>query len=66
MDAMIPRDQAVDMTAALLVLVLFLVLAVAGPVFGADSRRSRGWTDGEVNGEADAPLWSDGGARITR
>lgn len=62
MDAMIPRDQAVVMTAALLVLVLFLVLAVAGPVFGADSRRSRGWTDGE----ADAPLWSDGGARITR
>lgn len=62
MDAMISADQAEGMTAALILLVLFLLLAVAGPVFGADSRRSRGWSDGE----ADAPLWSDEGAHVTR
>ena len=46
------------MTAALILLALFLLLAVVGPLFGADSRRSRGWADGEP----DAPLWSDPGA----
>lgn len=63
MDAVISSDQAEGMTAALILLALFLLLAVAGPAFGADSRRSRGWSDGE----ADAPLWSgDGGAHLTR
>ncbi len=62
MDAMIFSDQAEVMTAALILLVLFLLLAVAGPTLGADSRRSRGWTDGQ----ADAPLWSDDGAPVTR
>lgn len=62
MDAMVFPDQAEVMTAALILLVLFLLLAVAGPVFGADSRRSRGWSDGQ----ADAPLWSDDGAPVAR
>lgn len=57
MDARFFPDHAEPMTAALILLVLFLLLAVAGPVFGADSRRSRGWADGEP----DAPLWSDTG-----
>jgi hypothetical protein len=43
------------MTAALILLVLFLLLAVVGPMFGADSRRSRGWADSEP----DSPLWTD-------
>lgn len=55
MDAVVLPDQSWSMTAALILLVLFLLLALAGPVFGADSRRSRGWADGEP----DSPLWSD-------
>ena len=50
------------MTATLIVLVLFLLLAVVGPVFGADSRRSGGWADSEP----DAPLWSDAGVAHLR
>lgn len=50
------------MTAALILLVLFLLLAVVGPLFGADSRRSDGWADSEP----DAPLWSDASAAHLR
>ncbi len=55
MDVMIFRDQSWFMTAALILPALLLLLAVVGPAFGADSRRSHGWTDSEP----DAPLWSD-------
>lgn len=55
MDVMVFPDESWFMTAALILLVLFLLLAVAGPLFGADSRRSGGWSDGD----ADSPLWSD-------
>jgi hypothetical protein len=55
MDVMVLSDHAWSMTAALILLVLFLLLAVVGPVLGADSRRSRGWSAGEP----DSPLWSD-------
>jgi hypothetical protein len=57
MDARISSDHSWFMTTALIVLALFLLLAVAGPRFGADSRRPHGW----AAGEPDAPLWSDPG-----
>jgi hypothetical protein len=47
---------------ALLVLAVLLLLAVAGPLFGADTRSSRGWAATDVN----EPLWSDAGLRAAR
>ncbi len=47
---------------AILILSLLLLLAVAGPWFGADTRTSRGWADTEPN----QPLWSDAGIRAAR
>lgn len=47
---------------ALLVLAVLVLLAVAGPWFGADTRSSRGW----AASDPDAPLWSDDGIRATR
>ena len=47
---------------AILILSLLLLLAVAGPLFGADTRTSRGWADTEPN----QPLWSDAGIRAAR
>ena len=55
MDVMVFPDQSWSMTAALILLVLLLLRAVVGPLCGADSRRSHGWTDSEP----DVPLWSD-------
>ncbi len=57
MDARFFRDESGVMTTALIVLALFVLLAVAGPLLGTDSRRPRGWTAGEP----DSPLWSDAG-----
>ncbi|HEY5881252.1 MAG TPA: hypothetical protein VIU11_20230 [Nakamurella sp.] len=50
------------MTTALIVLALFLLLAVAGPRFGADSRRPRGWAERDP----ETPLWSDEGVAHLR
>ncbi|HOZ57589.1 hypothetical protein [Nakamurella multipartita] len=50
------------MTAALIVLALFLLLAVAGPRFGTDSRRPRGWAERDP----DTALWSDPGVAHLR
>lgn len=43
----------------LIVLLLLLALAVAGPLLGADTRSSSGWRAGDPNG----PLWADSGRR---
>lgn len=50
------------MTTALIVLALLLLLAVAGPAFGADSRRPHGWDEREP----DSPLWSEAGVAHLR
>ncbi len=50
------------MTTALIVLALFVLLAVIGPRFGADTRRPNGWSEGEP----DSPLWSDAGVAHVR
>jgi len=55
------RDHCGVMT-ALLVLVFLLLLAVAGPWLGADTRSSKGW----AASDPDAPLWSDAGIRDAR
>ncbi len=55
-------DHAEAMTAALIVLALFLLLAVAGPRFGTDSRRPRGWAERDP----DTALWSDPGVAHLR
>jgi hypothetical protein len=47
---------------AILILSVLLLLAIAGPLFGADTRSSGGW----ANGEPDAPLWAGAGARNRR
>jgi len=54
-------DHAVVMT-VLVVLAFLLLLAVAGPVFGADTRSSRGW----ASSDPDGPLWSDAGFTRSR
>jgi len=62
MDAWFSSDHHEVMTTALIVLALFLVLAVAGPRFGADSRRPRGWAERDP----ETPLWSDPGVAHLR
>jgi len=62
MDAGFFADHAWFMTTALIVLAVFLLLAVAGPLFGADSRRPRGWAEREP----ESPLWSDAGVAHLR
>ncbi len=62
MDVRFFRAQAKRMTTALIVLALLLLLAVAGPRFGADTRRPHGW----AVGEPDQPLWSDPGVAHLR
>jgi len=47
---------------AILILAFLLLLAIAGPLLGADTRSSRGW----ARRDADEPLWSDAGIRPTR
>jgi len=47
---------------AILILSLLLLLAIAGPWFGADTRSSRGWAASDPN----EFLWSDAGARAAR
>jgi hypothetical protein len=42
------------------ILALLLLLAVAGPLFGADTRSSRGWQRTDPN----ELLWPDSGMRI--
>ena len=42
---------------ALVIVTLLLILAIAGPLFGADSRSSGAWTPSEPG----QPLWSDAG-----
>jgi hypothetical protein len=55
------QDQAYSMT-AILILSFLLLLAIAGPLFGADTRSSKGW----AATEADGPLWSGSGVRAGR
>ncbi len=43
----------------LIVLLVLLALAVAGPLLGADTRSSSGWH----SGDPDSPLWADAGVR---
>lgn len=40
----------------ILILAVLLLLAVAGPVFGADTRSSKGWAASDPDG----PLWPAG------
>lgn len=61
MDAGYFSDHPWFMT-AILILAFLLLLAVAGPWFGADTRSSRGW----AASDPDAPLWSDAGIRAAR
>ncbi len=46
------------MTLFVVLLVLF-ALALAGPLFGADTRAAGGWSATD----ADRPLWADAGRR---
>lgn len=62
MDGGVFSDDAEVMTTALIVLALFLLLAVAGPRFGADSRRPHGWTERDP----ETALWSDPGVAHVR
>jgi hypothetical protein len=43
----------------LIVLLVLLALAVAGPLLGTDTRSSSGWHSGDPDG----PLWADSGVR---
>ncbi len=61
MDAGYFSDQSYPMT-AILILAFLLLLAVAGPWFGADTRSSGGW----AKSEPDAPLWAGAGVRNRR
>lgn len=47
---------------AILILTVLLLLAIAGPFFGADSRSSNGWKESEPN----EPLWSEIGLTAGR
>jgi len=47
---------------AILILAFLLLIAIAGPAFGADTRSSRGW----ASSDPDGPLWSDTGVRAAR
>jgi hypothetical protein len=62
MDVGVSLDQSWLMTTALIVLALFLLLAVAGLWFGADTRRPGGWAEREP----ESPLWSDAGVAHLR
>ena len=62
MDVRVSLDESYPMTTALIVLALFLLLAVAGPRFGADSRRPGGWAEREP----ESALWSDAGVAHLR
>jgi len=48
-----------EVMTALVIVTLLLILAIAGPLFGADSRSSGAWTPSEH----DQPLWTDGTLR---
>ena len=61
MDAGYFSDHSCLMT-AILILAVLLLLAVAGPLFGADTRSSRGWAPADP----DAPLWAGAGVRNRR
>ncbi len=54
MDARYFRGHSGVMT-ALVIVMLLLVLAVAGPLLGKDSRSSGSWTPSEPG----QPLWTD-------
>ena len=54
-------DDASLMT-AILILSVLLLLAIAGPLFGADTRSSGGW----ANSDPDGPLWAGAGIRNHR
>ena len=54
-------DHPCPMT-AILILTVLLLLAVAGPFFGADTRSSRGWKDSDPG----QPLWLDAGSNARR
>jgi hypothetical protein len=43
----------------LVVLLILLVVALVGPMFGADTRSAGGWS----STDADRPLWADAGRR---
>ena len=47
---------------ALIVLAVLLFLAVAGPLFGTDTRSSSGWAATDSN----QPLWEGSGVRAAR
>ena len=47
---------------AILILTVLLLLAIAGPMFGADTRSSNGWSASDPDG----PLWSGSGIRAAR
>lgn len=61
MDAGYFWDHSYPMT-AIVILTVLLLLAIAGPLFGADSRSSRGWKATEPN----EPLWSEVGLTAGR
>ncbi len=42
-----------------IVLLVLLALAVAGPLFGTDTRSTGGW----MASDPDRPLWADAGRR---
>ncbi len=43
----------------LVVLLVLLLIALAGPLFGADTRSAGGWS----STDADGPLWAGAGRR---
>ncbi len=42
-----------------IVFLILLALALAGPLFGTDTRATGGW----MTSEPDGPLWTDAGRR---
>ena len=61
MDARYFWDHPYLMT-AIIVLAVLLLIAVAGPLFGTDTRSSREWASTEPN----QPLWEGAGVRAAR
>lgn len=47
---------------AILIVSFLLILAIAGPMFGADTRSSGGW----AKSDPDGPLWAGAGVRNRR
>jgi hypothetical protein len=47
---------------AIVILIVLLLIAIAGPLFGADTRSSKGWSASDPDG----PLWSGSGVRAAR